>query len=157
MNNIDENIFNINKSTKNIILNNILKKYNHNDKIIISNDVYNDTQIDKWAIKLPLLEGSKILINNIIKNPTNNIKLLKDRQESYIENIDLSKIILDQKDLNTLHNIIFSALDIKDLTTEQLFDYWKMLPDDLKFDCLKWGINDTVVRENIYEWFKNKK
>lgn len=89
--NIDENLFEINKSAKNIILNNILKTENHTDKIFISKDVYNDTSIDKWASKLPTLEGGKILIDSIIKNPTNNIKLLNERQQSFI-NIDLSKL-----------------------------------------------------------------
>jgi hypothetical protein len=98
MDKTDENIFEINNSAKKIILNNILKTDKHTDKIFISNDVYNDTSIDKWASKLPTLEGGKILIDKIIKNPTNNIKLLIDRQQSFID-IDLTKLKEHENDV----------------------------------------------------------
>ena len=36
-----------------------------------------------------------------------------------------------------------------------IFDYWKMLPDDIK--AIKWGISDTPTRESIFEWLEKNK
>lgn len=38
-----------------------------------------------------------------------------------------------------------------------IFDYWKMLPDDIKADAIKWGISDTPTRESIFEWLEKNK
>ena len=56
-------LFTFDEEKKNAILNRII---NNNiikgDKIDISDDVYKDTNVDKWAYDLPSLHGSKILI-----------------------------------------------------------------------------------------------
>lgn len=80
-------ILEISKSEKKIILNNLLSYSSNNiiNNVDISQNVYVDTQIDKWIETLPILEGGKILINNIIHNPINNKKILEDRQKSYIQ------------------------------------------------------------------------
>jgi hypothetical protein len=65
---------------------------------------------------------------------------------------DLSKIELEQSDLDTLSDVIFNALDEEDLTNEQIIDYWNMFPDNLKLEALKWGIDDTPTKENMYLW-----
>lgn len=66
----------------------------------------------------------------------------------------INEIELDQSDLNTLHDVIFNALEIEDLTNEQLLEYWKLIPEHIKMDALKWGIDDTPTRNAIYVWLQ---
>ena len=79
-------ILEISNSETKIILNNILSHTPNNKKNIIdiSSNVYNDTLIDNWIEKLPILDGGKILIKNIIHNPINDKSILEERQKSYI-------------------------------------------------------------------------
>jgi hypothetical protein len=74
-----------------IITDNIIK----GDKIEISHDVYKDTNIDKWARNLPSLEGSKILIERLVRHPINDRELLEKRQKALI-NYDIDIEILKE-------------------------------------------------------------
>jgi len=72
-------------------INNYFDKYNNKYKdsyIDVSNEIYKDTNILKWSDNIPILDGSKILLNNIIKNPINNKELLLKRQNSYFLDYD---------------------------------------------------------------------
>jgi len=72
-------------------INNYFDKYNNEYKdsyIDVSNEIYKDTNILKWSENIPILDGSKILLNNIIKNPINNKELLVKRQNSYFLDYD---------------------------------------------------------------------
>ena len=81
----------ITNSKKKIILDKLLKNLDHPNKIDVSDDVYNDTLIDNFVSKLPILEGGKILIDKIIHNPINDINKLIERQNAYIdEDIDFN-------------------------------------------------------------------
>lgn len=87
-----------NENKKNLILDNLITKnidkiIDKNNTIDISNDVYKDTQLDKWAESLPVLDGSKKIIRKIICNPINNKDLLLKRQLSHIDDdIDFSML-----------------------------------------------------------------
>ena len=74
-----------------IITDNIIK----GDKIEISHDVYKDTNIDKWSRNLPSLEGSKILIERLVRHPINDRELLEKRQQALI-NYDIDIEILKE-------------------------------------------------------------
>jgi hypothetical protein len=85
---------------KSIILNNIVKTQTLYNPIDVSDDVYKDTGIDTWASSLPVLDGSKVLIQQLIKCPINNRGLLEARQNAYkslTESIDFS-ILKDYED-----------------------------------------------------------
>tara|TARA_Y100000389_G_scaffold57632_1_gene53655 strand:- start:1143 stop:2870 length:1728 start_codon:yes stop_codon:yes gene_type:complete len=72
-------------------INNYFDKYNNeykNSYIDVSNEIYKDTNILKWSENIPILDGSKILLNNIIKNPINDKELLLKRQKSYFLDYD---------------------------------------------------------------------
>jgi hypothetical protein len=71
-----------------------------------------------------------------------------------IMKFDLTKVEFDQDDLNTLHDVIFNALDKEGLTNEQIMEYWNMFPEDIKLDALKWGVSDTPTRDNMYVWIQ---
>ena len=70
-------LFNFDKAKKNVILNKIITdNIITGDKIDISDDVYKDTGIQEWASKIPTLEGSKLLIKKLIKNPINDKRII---------------------------------------------------------------------------------
>ena len=55
----------------------------------------------------------------------------------------------EEGDFNALHDIIFDLTTMK-LTHEQLLKIFNMLPKHLKDDAIRWGVDDSVVRDNIY-------
>jgi len=91
-----EELFDFDISKKQLILNKIITDdIIKGDKIDISDDVYKDTNIDKWISKLPVLEGSQILIDKLVKHPINNKELLEKRQNTII-NYDIDIEILKE-------------------------------------------------------------
>ena len=89
-------LFSFDKEKQNSILNRIITdNIVRGDKIEISDDVYKDTNIDKWARNLPSLEGSKILIERLVRHPINDRKLLEKRQKALI-NYDIDIEILKE-------------------------------------------------------------
>jgi len=97
---------------KDIILNNIVNSISLHKSIDISNDVYKDTNIDKWCSALPKLEGSKLLIRRMVHNPVNDKSLLIERQNAY-------KILADMDlDFTTLQDYEDDVLWIYKLNDE---------------------------------------
>ena len=91
-----EELFDFDISKKQLILNKIITDdIIKGDKIDISDDVYKDTNIDKWISKLPILEGSQILIEKLVKHPINDRELLEKRQNTII-NYDIDIEILKE-------------------------------------------------------------
>jgi predicted ATPase len=80
------NLLDISSSKKSVILHKLLdlddKELKNN--IDISNNVYNDIKIDDWVSKLSDLEGTSIVLNNIIKTPVNDKDVLLKRQKSFV-------------------------------------------------------------------------
>lgn len=69
---------------------------------------------------------------------------------------DLSKIELEKDDLGTLEYIIDEAVDgYSEVSSKEMLSIWNEIPDLIKLDALKWGIDDTEVRDQIYLWVKN--
>jgi hypothetical protein len=51
-----------------------------------------------------------------------------------------------------------NALDLEDLTNEQVIEYWNKLPEEIQLKAAMYGTSDTEVRDDIYDWFvKNLK
>lgn len=67
--------------------------------------------------------------------------------------IDFNTVEFDQSELASLHDIILDALDMS-LSVDEVRTYWFKLPDEIKLDSIKYGISDTVIRENIHEWLE---
>jgi len=89
-------LFSFDKEKQNSILNRIITdNIIRGDKIEISDDVYKDTNIDRWARNLPSLEGSKILIERLVRHPINDGELLEKRQKALI-NYDIDIEILKE-------------------------------------------------------------
>lgn len=92
-------LFDFDKAKKTVILDKIITDdIITGYKIDISDDVYKDTGIHEWASKIPTLEGSKLLIKKLIKNPINDRELLIHRQKSFVDyDIDI-EILKDYED-----------------------------------------------------------
>ena len=68
---------------------------------------------------------------------------------------DLKSVVLDDNDLETLSELVFNALNIWDSNNDKLIEYWNALPDYIKLDTLKWGIDDTQTGDDICKWLRN--
>jgi hypothetical protein len=65
-------------------------------------------------------------------------------------------VTLEQEDLDSLHDTVLEALEL-DLDNEQILDYWNKLPEHLRDEAEYWGIDDSVVRDNIYEYLTDNR
>ena len=100
-------LFDFDKAKKKVILDKIITDdIITGEKIDISNDVYKDTNIDKWATKIPILEGSKILIDKLIKHPINDRELLIRRQNACVDyDIDIEILKDYEEDILWIYKI----------------------------------------------------
>ena len=65
-------------------------------------------------------------------------------------------IILEQGDLEHLHDVILEAIN-KSLPDKEIIKIWDLiLPEDIKLQAEQYGISDTVVRDNIYEFMEKE-
>ena len=100
-------LFDFDKAKKIVILDKIITDdIITGQKIDISNDVYKDTNIDNWVTKIPILEGSKILIDKLIKHPINNRDLLIRRQNAFVDyDIDIEILKDYEEDILWIYKI----------------------------------------------------
>jgi predicted ATPase len=81
-----ENFLELSESNTKIILTSILdNNIKVDNKIKVSDSIYTDTKINEWINKKTITRGGSILIDKIIRNPINDIKKLKERQNVYFE------------------------------------------------------------------------
>tara|TARA_B000000475_G_scaffold272232_1_gene272710 strand:- start:3815 stop:5491 length:1677 start_codon:yes stop_codon:yes gene_type:complete len=100
-------LFDFDKAKKIVILDKIITDdIITGQKIDISNDVYKDTNIDNWVTKIPILEGSKILIDKLIKHPINDRELLIRRQNAFVDyDIDIEILKDYEEDILWIYKI----------------------------------------------------
>lgn len=64
-------------------------------------------------------------------------------------------VILERGDFNAMHDVILEALNLEcEITDEVIQKIWDKMPDDIKNTAITWGCNDTVFRDNMYEWLE---
>ena len=59
-----------------------------------------------------------------------------------------------------LHDVILDATwetTKTSMSQTELEALFYELPDNIKKDAYHWGLNDTVVRDKIYVWYKENK
>lgn len=56
-------------------------------------------------------------------------------------------------DFNSLHDTIYDLTE-KSLTHNELEVIWGELPENVKAESIRWGIDDSVVRDTIYQYLK---
>ena len=55
---------------------------------------------------------------------------------------------------NSLHDTILSASNYEEnLSSDELQKIFESMPEDLQDDAIHWGFSDSVVSDNIYEWY----
>jgi hypothetical protein len=63
------------------------------------------------------------------------------------------EITLEQEDIDHLHDTILEALGgTEDLSNDAVLSVWNTLPEYIQEEAAHWGLSDSVVRDNIYEW-----
>lgn len=102
-----QQLFEFDKEKQKNILNNLITENMINgEKIDISEDVYKDTTIDIWAKSLPILDGSKLLIEKLIKHPIKNKELLEKRQKTIISyDVDIEILKNYENDILWIYKI----------------------------------------------------
>ena len=65
------------------------------------------------------------------------------------------KIILEQSDFDILHDVILEVSE-KSRSNEEIEKIWQNLPEGIRLQAEQWGVGDTVVRDNIYEFLKKE-
>lgn len=63
----------------------------------------------------------------------------------------LSGNLITKSELDIFHDVLYGATD-KSFDEKTLYKLWLKVPSDIKDDVMRWGINDTPVRDQIYEW-----
>ena len=56
-------------------------------------------------------------------------------------------------DFNGMHDVLFE-LTGHSYTHNELEELWRKLPEDIQEDFTHWGGSDTVVRDNMYEYYE---
>jgi len=65
-------------------------------------------------------------------------------------------IELEQEDFDSMHDVIMEVFD-SEPTNEEIQGFWDIMPEDVKGTAIQWGCNDTVFRDNMYEWLEKFK
>lgn len=55
---------------------------------------------------------------------------------------------------DSFHDTIFDLTGKESIDKKALVTFWESLPENLKKDSIRWGLNDSVVRDNIYEYLQ---
>ena len=68
----------------------------------------------------------------------------------------MDKIIFSDGEWDRMHDVVLDAGN-KSLSKEELIVLYSKLPEHIQADAVHWGLNDTVVRDNIYDWVLDNK
>ena len=62
---------------------------------------------------------------------------------------------LKDSDKSGIHETLFQ-MDILELDEDEKVEgYYNQLPEDIKKEGMRWGFQDSVVMDNMCEWFQN--
>ena len=65
--------------------------------------------------------------------------------------------ILEQEDYDAMHDVVMEALNMDSSPSKESIDYmWEHMPDNIKGTAITWGCNDSVFRDNLYEWLQKE-
>lgn len=122
-----EKFLDLNDKQINLILNPILNNYKIDDKIIICDNLYQDTKIDEWISSKPSTIGGSIIMKNIIKNPINNKEVLIKRQKTNFRILDYQLKILKENEKNLLWILTLKKEIDDNLSIKLLFPHLYIL------------------------------
>jgi hypothetical protein len=65
---------------------------------------------------------------------------------------------MDEYDYGSIHDCIVAAESgLEYISNEYIDKLIEIMPNKIKLDAMEWGFSDTVVRDNIYDWYKDNK
>lgn len=62
--------------------------------------------------------------------------------------------VFNQNDWDHLHGVVLGTTNQK-LSQLELEQLYESLPDNLKSQAISWGMNDTVFKDNLFEYLKS--
>lgn len=65
-------------------------------------------------------------------------------------------VTLEAEDFAAMHDVILEVYG-KSPSQEQIQLIWDKTPDYIQGIAIQWGTNDTVFRDDLYEWLKENK
>jgi hypothetical protein len=64
-------------------------------------------------------------------------------------------ITLEREDFDAMHDVILETLNLESEITDSVIQkIWDMTPEHIKGTAIEWGTDDTVFRDNLYEWLQ---
>jgi len=125
-----------------------------------SNKCYANLYIDDAALGCPLIYPNTKNEKGEDDRPYvdwNRIRemLFENKVELTAEDLLIKKFHEDGE-WGSLHDVVYEVLD-KQMTNKELETLFRSLPSDLKEDAFHWGLSDSVVRDNIYEYLETLK
>jgi len=115
------NYFEMADKTAELILDDILKNHYDKNKIIVNNNIYNDTTIDEWIKTKPTTKGGVKIIEKIIKTPINDKQLLLNRQKANFKFLKSQLEILKKTEKDLLWIMTLKEEINDDLSINLLF------------------------------------
>ena len=64
-------------------------------------------------------------------------------------------VVLEKEDFAALHDVVLGVTNIS-YEDDELQSIWDSLPEHITGTALEWGCNDTVFRDNLYEFLEEK-
>ena len=125
-----------------------------------SNKCYANLYIDDAALGCPLIYPNTKNEKGEDDRPYvdwNRIRemLFENKVELTAEDLLIKKFHEDGE-WGYLHDVVYEVLD-KQMTNKELETLFRSLPSNLKEDAFHWGLSDSVVRDNIYEYLETLK
>jgi hypothetical protein len=125
-----------------------------------SNKCYANLYIDDAALGCPLIYPNTKNEKGEDDRPYvdwNRISqmLFENKVELTAEDLLIKKFHEDGE-WGSLHDVVYEVLD-KQMTNKELETLFRSLPSYLKDDAFHWGLSDSVVRDNIYEYLETLK
>jgi len=69
-------------------------------------------------------------------------------------NIYIEDFELDKESIKEMKIILHESLNITELSEESVYDYWNMLPEDIKSYVIDWTIFSVISRLKIKTWYE---
>lgn len=65
------------------------------------------------------------------------------------------KVTLEEEDFAVIHDVVLEVTGYE-YSNEELQTIWDALPEYVQGIAISWGCNDTVFRDNLYEYLEEK-
>lgn len=64
--------------------------------------------------------------------------------------------LITDEDLGFVHDCVVDITSYR-YSNEDLRKVWELMDDSVKDEAVRWGVGDSVVRDNMYEWIEKNR